>query len=118
MKAAAVMSACARYVQVSWPDLQPPTLEQVRQIVDVIEAEHKRGGKVFQHCLRGIGRDGTMVCCVRVASGLSAEKAIAQWLKASPTWLEDQARDRHGKPVQIERINEFERTVRPQKQDK
>ncbi len=102
-----------RYVHIAWPDLQPPSLEQARQIVGVIEAERKRGGKVFQHCLRGIGRDGTMVCCVRVASGMSAEKAVAEWLKAAPTWLDDQARDKNGKPVQIERIKEFERELRP-----
>lgn len=107
-----------RYVHVSWPDLQPPALEQVRQIVAVIEAERQRGGKVFQHCLRGIGRDGTMVCCVRVASGMSAEKAIAEWLKAAPTWLEDQARDKDGKPVQIERIKQFERGLRPSGKEK
>lgn len=104
-----------RYVHISWPDLQPPSLEQVRRIVDAIEQERKRGGKVFQHCLRGIGRDGTMVCCVRVALGTSAEKAIADWLKAAPTWLEDQARDKQGKPVQIERIKEFERELRQKK---
>ncbi len=101
-----------RYVHVSWPDLQPPDLAQVRRIVEVIQEEQKRGGKVFQHCLRGIGRDGTMVCCVRVAAGMSAEKAIAEWLKAAPTWIEDQARDKAGKPVQIERIKEFERELR------
>lgn len=104
-----------RYVHVAWPDLQPPTLEQVRKVVEVIKAEQRRGGKVFQHCLRGIGRDGTMVCCVRVASGTPAEKAIAAWLKVSPTWLEDQARDHDGRPVQIQRIKEFERALRPEK---
>lgn len=107
-----------RYVHVSWPDRQPPTLDQVRQIVEVIEKERKRGGKVFQHCLRGIGRDGTMVCCVRVASGMTADKAIAEWLKAAPTWLEDQARDKQGKPVQIERIKEFAREIRSPKKAK
>jgi protein tyrosine phosphatase (PTP) superfamily phosphohydrolase (DUF442 family) len=104
-----------RYVHVAWPDLQPPTLAQVRKIVELIEAERRRGGKVFQHCLRGIGRDGTMVCCVRVAAGTPAEKAIAAWLKVSPTWLEDQARDREGRPVQIQRIKEFERALHPGK---
>jgi protein-tyrosine phosphatase len=107
-----------RYVHISWPDLQPPSLEQVRRIVEVIDKERKRGGKVFQHCLRGIGRDGTMVCCVRVASGMTAEKAIAEWLKAAPTWLEDQARNKEGKPVQIERIKEFERELRPKDKSK
>jgi hypothetical protein len=107
-----------RYVHVSWPDLQPPSLEQVRQIVAVIEAEKRRGGKVFQHCLRGIGRDGTMVCCVRVASGTPAEKAVAEWLEASPTWLEDQARDAQGKPIQIQRIKEFERELRTRPKDR
>lgn len=101
-----------RYVHVSWPDLQPPSLEQVRKIVATVETERKRGGKVFQHCLRGIGRDGTMVCCVRVAGGLSAEKAIAEWLKAAPTWLEDQARDKDDKPVQIQTVKEFEQMLK------
>lgn len=106
------------YVHVSWPDLQPPALDQVRRIVEVIQKEQKRGGKVFQHCLRGIGRDGTMVCCVRIASGMAAEKAIAEWLKVAPSWLQDQARDKEGKPVQIERIKEFERELGPKEKPK
>ncbi len=101
-----------RYVHISWPDLQSPSLEQVRQIVEVVEQTQKQGGKVFQHCLRGIGRDGTMVCCVRIASGISADKAIEEWLKASPTWLEDQAKDKSGQPVQIKTVKEFEKSIK------
>lgn len=101
-----------RYVHIAWPDLQPPTMEQARKIVATIEAEKKRGGKVFQHCLRGIGRDGTMVCCVRVASGTSAAQSIAEWLKVAPTWLDDQARDEDGTPVQLKAVRQFERELR------
>jgi hypothetical protein len=98
-----------RSVQIAWPDLQPPSVDQARQIVKIVQEEGKKGGKVFQHCLRGIGRDGTMVCCVRIAGGMTAEQAIQQWLKAAPTWLEDQARDPEGKPVQVEAVRRFAR---------
>lgn len=106
-----------RYVHIAWPDLQPPSPEQVRQIVGVVEAERKKGGKVFQHCLRGIGRDGTMACCVRVARGMSAEQAIAEWLKVAPTWLDDQVRDPDGKPVQLKAVREFERQLRKERKN-
>lgn len=98
-----------RSVHIAWPDLQPPSIDQARKIVQIVQEEAKKGGKVFQHCLRGIGRDGTMVCCVRIAGGMTAEQAIQQWLKAAPTWLEDQARDRDGKPVQVEAVRRFAR---------
>jgi hypothetical protein len=49
-----------------------------------------------------------MVCCVRVAGGMSAEQAIAEWLKAAPTWLDDQARDKAGQPVQLNAVRQFE----------
>lgn len=103
-----------RYVHIPWPDLQAPDPEQARLIVATVAAEARTGGKVFQHCLRGIGRDGTMVCCVRVAEGMDAEQAIREWLKVSPTWIDDQARDREGVPVQLKAVRQFQRELRRQ----
>ena len=101
-----------RYVHIPWPDLQAPDPEQARRIVATVAAEAQSGGKVFQHCLRGIGRDGTMVCCVRVAGGMDAEQAIQEWLKVSPTWIDDQARDGEGVPVQLKAVRQFQRELR------
>ncbi len=101
-----------RYVHIPWPDLQAPSPDQVRRIVAIVESEGKSGGKVFQHCLRGIGRDGTMACCVRVASGMGADLAIHEWLEVAPTWIEDQAKDSDGVPVQIKAVRRFEQDLR------
>jgi hypothetical protein len=85
-------------------------IESFFTVADTFEA--KSGGKVFQHCLRGIGRDGTMVCCVRVAGGMDAEEAIKEWLKVSPTWIDDQSRDGNGVPEQLKAVRQFQRELR------
>ncbi|MBW3539499.1 MAG: dual specificity protein phosphatase family protein [Planctomycetes bacterium] len=96
------------YVHIPWPDEQPPSPEQVRQMLAAVESAE---GRVFQHCLRGIGRDMTMAGCYMIANhGQSAETFIENGRKQAPRWESDQKRDgKTGQPVQFQLLREFEK---------
>ena len=55
-----------------------PTVEEMVQILDALEAALAEGRKVYLHCLGGIGRTGTTVGCWLVRHGLTGEAALAR----------------------------------------
>jgi protein tyrosine phosphatase (PTP) superfamily phosphohydrolase (DUF442 family) len=97
-----------KYVHVAWADTNPPSLEQVK---DMLKSVNESGGKTFQHCLRGIGRDMTMAACYMVANhGEAADKVIKEGAEAAPRWEADQKKDpKTGEPAQFKLVHDFER---------
>lgn len=97
------------YIHIPWADEQPPTLEQVTQMLEAVRSAQ---GKVFQHCLRGIGRDMTMASCYMIANhGKSAKELIESGRREVPRWETDQKRDpKDGEPVQFKLLREFEKS--------
>lgn len=94
-----------QYLQVAWADEQTPSVGQVR---DVLEAVTAADGRVFQHCLRGIGRDLTMAGCYQVAAGGDVEDILAQAQTEAPRWAADQQLDPEtGEPVQFQLLRCF-----------
>lgn len=94
-----------QYLHVAWADEQPPSVGQVREVLDVIAAAD---GRVFQHCLRGIGRDLTMAGCYLVSTGRSVEDILADAMAAAPRWELDQQRDPEtGEPMQFQLLRCF-----------
>ena len=59
-------------------DLDVPTSEGMRAILDLIESAIDAGAPVYVHCWGGIGRTGTVVCCWLVERGLSGEQALVE----------------------------------------
>jgi protein tyrosine phosphatase (PTP) superfamily phosphohydrolase (DUF442 family) len=110
-----VESMGMRYVHIPWADERPPSREQVEQMLAAVGASP---GPVYQHCLRGIGRDMAMASCYRIAShGESAEKVIEQGRREAPRWETDQKRDpQTGEPAQFRLVREFEQAWRKQKE--
>ncbi|MPY82586.1 MAG: hypothetical protein GEV00_04545 [Actinophytocola sp.] len=94
------------HVHIAWPDEQPPSIEQVREMLAVVEAAP---GRVFQHCLRGIGRDMTMSACYAIAShGQSPSAAIHAGCQHAPRWAADQQRDAAtGQPSQFQLLHHW-----------
>jgi protein tyrosine phosphatase (PTP) superfamily phosphohydrolase (DUF442 family) len=67
-------------------DGQPPTPEQVRQLVRVVRGS---AGTVFLHCGEGVGRAGTMSSAYKVTTGqASASKALRESLAIGVLTLE------------------------------
>lgn len=96
-----------RHVHLAWPDETVPSLSQVEDMLEVVE---RASGRVFQHCLRGIGRDLTMAACYRIAArGESASQLIAHGSQVAPRWASDQVRDPDsGAPAQFEFLRRLE----------
>jgi protein-tyrosine phosphatase len=59
-------------------DLDVPTSDGMRAILDVIESAITADAPVYVHCWGGIGRTGTVVCCWLVERGLTGEQALGE----------------------------------------
>lgn len=68
-----------RYRQMSIRDLDIPTVDHMRSILEHIERELANGYPVYVHCWGGIGRTGTVVgCWLCEKGGHSADEALAR----------------------------------------
>jgi len=50
-------------------DYEPPTIEQIDEIIEAIEDTVLRGGSAVVHCLGGKGRTGTIAACLLLRYG-------------------------------------------------
>ena len=57
-------------------DFSAPSPTEMREILDLIDAELAAGGVVYLHCYGGVGRTGTVVGCHLVRHGTPPEQAI------------------------------------------
>lgn len=69
-------------------DFQPPSLEQIVEAVNFMEAHRKEGSGVLVHCAAGQGRTGTILAAYLVATGLDAEEAIRRLRRLRPGSIE------------------------------
>jgi atypical dual specificity phosphatase len=60
------------YRYISVVDWQLPSVEQVLEFIEYVEAN----GPVLVHCAAGVGRTGTFVACYRVHQGMDVETAL------------------------------------------
>ena len=68
-------------------DLDCPTPETMRAILDAVDEALAVGRKVYLHCWGGVGRTGTVVGCHLVRHGTRPEEAlalIADWRRDTP----------------------------------
>lgn len=72
------LSACQPFGhrQMTIRDMDVPTPESMRQILDHLKARLDLGQKVYVHCWGGIGRTGTVVGCHLVEQGMTAPQAL------------------------------------------
>jgi protein-tyrosine phosphatase len=65
-----------RYERHPIRDLETPTPDGMRAILDLIDGSIATGAPVYVHCWGGIGRTGTVVCCWLVERGRTGEQAL------------------------------------------
>jgi len=73
-----LLRAGVRYRRMAVRDLDVPSRDEMRAMLDLVDAELARGETVYVHCWGGVGRTGTFVACWLVRQGLGAEEALAR----------------------------------------
>lgn len=71
-----LLRAGVRYRRMAVRDLDVPTLDDMRAMLDLVDAELARGETVYVHCWGGVGRTGTLVACWLVRHGRTGEEAL------------------------------------------
>ncbi|XP_031565985.1 dual specificity protein phosphatase 23-like [Actinia tenebrosa] len=70
-------------------DLTPPTLDQIKEFLKIVEQTNSKGEAVAVHCQYGKGRVGTMLACYLVETKrLCAKDAIATVRSKRPGSIE------------------------------
>jgi hypothetical protein len=64
------------YARAPIHDFDIPTIAQMREVLDLLDAAIAGGHTVYVHCYAGIGRTGTVVGCFLVRHGLSGREAL------------------------------------------
>ena len=77
-KEAKAAGVAVAYHRLSIRDLDVPTSDGMRAILDLIESAIAAEAPVYVHCWGGIGRTGTVVCCWLVERGLSGDQALVE----------------------------------------
>lgn len=72
---AAAEIAPGRYLHLPVVDDTPPTIDQLCRGVAFIRKELHEGGRVYVHCMLGVGRSVTLVAAYLVSEGMTAEHA-------------------------------------------
>lgn len=67
-----------RHVRMPIIDFDVPPPEEMREILDVIDAARADALPVYVHCFAGLGRTGTVVGCYLVRHGLSGVGALRE----------------------------------------
>lgn len=86
------------------PDLQAPTVEQMRAILDDIDLHLRRGDIVFVHCNGGIGRAGTVAGCWLVRHGVAPPSSAIDRLNALRSGCTDPVCEAPQTPLQAKLI--------------
>ena len=66
------------------PDFTPPAQEQIRRMIDFIDAQTGAGRPVAVSCYAGIGRTGTVLACYLVSRGASPPDAVNEVRRLRP----------------------------------
>ena len=71
------LSSGVRYFRMPIRDVSIPTVAEMQEILDLIDAELRAGRTVYVHCRGGVGRTGTVIGChISRRNGMSGHDAM------------------------------------------
>lgn len=68
-------------------DMGAPTLDQAKQLADILDQTEQRQEKVAVHCLAGIGRTSTMLMAAKILRGEKLEDLLQHIAKQNPSYV-------------------------------
>lgn len=107
LDAAAVRNLGFRHLHLPIPDFRPPSLEQMREFVEFVDACLADNVAVVAHCGAGMGRTGTMLAAYLVAKGASPADAVRKVRGLRPGSIETPEQEES-----LERFREYLRAER------
>jgi protein-tyrosine phosphatase len=75
-KEAAALGYAVEHRRMPIPDMHTPAPDEMKRILQTIDAALEAGHVVYVHCYGGIGRTGTVAGCYLVRHGMSGEQAL------------------------------------------
>jgi atypical dual specificity phosphatase len=88
LNADALREGGVEHLHLPIPDFQSPSMEQIRDFVDFVDANAEAGRPVLAHCHAGMGRTGAMLACYLVAQGMDPREAITRVRTMRPGSIE------------------------------
>lgn len=91
-------------------DFTAPSIETVKQILDVLDQSLSAGKGVYVHCTAGIGRTGTIVGCFLARHGTTGQAALDRLntlRSGMPSWYRQSPED----PDQVELVRGWQEGV-------
>lgn len=67
-------------------DAHAPTLDQVREVAELLGSAEQAGERVMVHCLAGIGRTTTILCAAAVLRGAPLDATMERVRRARPQY--------------------------------
>jgi protein-tyrosine phosphatase len=77
-KEASVLGITVEHRRMPIPDFDVPTVTEMEETLDTIDAALAAGHVVYVHCHFGLGRTGTVAGCYLVRHGIDGEQALQE----------------------------------------
>lgn len=78
---AAALGLTAEYRRMPIRDFETPTVAEMKQILDTIDAALEKDQVIYLHCYFGLGRTGTVAGCYLVEQGFNGEQALDELVR-------------------------------------
>jgi protein-tyrosine phosphatase len=102
--AAKPLKRLTAYYRFPSKDETAPSIDEMVEILDTIDAAISIGRKAYVHCLHGRGRTGTVVGCWLVRHGLNSNEVIAEITRLRQSLLFGAAQSSPRTPAQQEMV--------------
>ena len=88
-----MLDAGLQHLHLPVPDMQAPSLGEIRKFIEFVDQASQSGLATGVHCRAGLGRTGTMIACYLVHEGHPWAEALAQVRVHRPGSVETESQE-------------------------